>query len=178
MGGEGSSVAEKPVVPPDPSQLSGQNRRLGGQKDLCHLVVRASRLGTGCAGGSVVPWPSSAATSGDGSMERMVFLSPSRKCSKRAKLLWCAPHTNLIRWCGRLTTSGRGTCRGNLEGLREVEEEPRSMPSDEVQQLLHRWGLDRSRVRLALWEAGLWLALVATVAHLRPHLRHLQWLRL
>jgi len=60
---------------------------------ICHLVVRASRLGTSCAGGSVVPWPSSAAISRDGPMERMVFLSPCRKCSKRTKLLWCAPPT-------------------------------------------------------------------------------------
>ena len=127
----------------------------------------------------MVPWPSAAAAPGDGSMERVVCLSFAfKKVLKTGEIRLVCPAYNLIRWCGRLKTSGRGTCRGKSEGLREVEEEPKLMPSDEVQQLLHRWGLDRSLVRLALWEAGLWLALVATVAHLRLHLRHLQWLRL
>ena len=99
-----------------------------------------------------------------------------QKVLKTGEAPLVCPAYNLIRWCGRLTTSGRGTCRGSLEGFQEVEEEPRSMPLDEVQQLLHRWGLDRSLVKLALWEAGLWL--VATVAHLRPHLRHHRRLRL
>ena len=124
----------------------------------------------------MVPWPSSAAISRDGPMERMVFLSPQKVLKTDEAPLVC-PAYNLTRWCGRLTTSGRGTCRGSLEGLREVEEEPRSMPlTDEVQPLLHQWGLDRSLVKLAPLEAGLWL--VAIVAHLRPHLRHHRRLRL